>query len=127
MVKSGVVLVNGKIIDVFEFKGIVLEGMLCLLEEFGFICGEFLYVDENGIFIFEGMDDSMIGIDIKIVFGIDDVIIDFEIILNRLDCLSIVGIVREIAVILNKFFKFLNLNFKEVDELVKNYIDGIEI
>lgn len=127
MVKLGVVLVNGKIIDVFEFKGIVLEGMLCLLEEFGFICGEFLYVDENGIFIFEGMDDSMIGIDIKIVFGIDDVIIDFEIILNRLDCLSIVGIVREIVVILNKFFKFLNLNFKEVDELVKNYIDGIEI
>ncbi|AEM73324.1 phenylalanine--tRNA ligase subunit beta [Caldicellulosiruptor acetigenus] len=125
--KPGAVLANGKTIDVLEFKGIVSEGMLCSLEELGLTRGEFSYADENGIFILEGMDDSMIGTDIKIALGIDDVIIDFEITSNRPDCLSIVGIAREIAAILNKPLKFPNLNFKEADEPVKNYIDGIEI
>lgn len=125
--KPGAVLENGKTIDVLEFKGILSEGMLCSLEELGLTRGEFPYADENGIFILEGMDDSMIGNDIKIALGIDDVIIDFEITSNRPDCLSIVGIAREIAAILNKPLKFPNVSFKETDELIKNYIDNIEI
>ncbi|WPX09983.1 phenylalanine--tRNA ligase subunit beta [Anaerocellum danielii] len=125
--KPGAVLANGKTIDALEFKGIVSEGMLCSLEELGLTRGEFSYADENGIFILEDMNDSMIGNDIKIALGIDDVIIDFEITSNRPDCFSVLGIAREIAAILNKPLKFPSLSFKETDEPVKNYIDGIEI
>jgi len=125
--KPGAVLANGKTIDVLEFKGIVSEGMLCSLGELGLTRGEFSYADENGIFILEGMNDSLIGIDIKTALGIDDVIIDFEITSNRPDCLSVLGIAREIAAILNKPLKFPSMNFKETDEPVKNYLDSIEI
>lgn len=125
--KPGAVLANGKTIDVLEFKGVVSEGMLCSLDELGLTRGEFSYADENGIFILEDVNDSSIGMDIKTALGIDDVIIDFEITSNRPDCLSVLGIAREIAAILSKPLKFPSMNFKETDEAVKNYLDSIEI
>ncbi|WAM30678.1 phenylalanine--tRNA ligase subunit beta [Caldicellulosiruptor naganoensis] len=125
--KVGATLANGKVINKLEFKGVVSEGMLCSLDELGLTSAEFPYADENGIFILEGMDDGKLGTDIKEALGIDDIIIDFEITSNRPDCLSVVGLAREIAAVLKTNLKFPNLVYKESEDRIENYLDKIEI
>lgn len=125
--KPGATLASGKVIDKLEFKGVVSEGMLCSLNELGLDISEFPYADENGIFILEGMDDNKIGIDIKKALNIEDIIIEFEITSNRPDCLSVVGLAREIAAVLRKKLKFPNTILRETDDRIENYLDKIEI
>lgn len=125
--KPGASLANGKVIDKLEFKGVVSEGMLCSLDELGLTSAEFPYADENGIFILKGINVDKLGIDIKEALRIDDIIVDFEITSNRPDCLSIVGLAREIAAVLKKKLRFPNLSFKETDDKIENYLDKIEI
>ena len=63
--------------------------MLCSAEELG--------IDENfineeskgGIYILNGMDNLVIGQDIKEFLGLNDAIIDFELTANRPDCLNV--------------------------------------
>ncbi|WAM32893.1 phenylalanine--tRNA ligase subunit beta [Caldicellulosiruptor morganii] len=125
--KIGATIANGKEINKMEFKGVVSEGMLCSLYELGLTSAEFPYADESGIFILEGMDDEKLGTDIKKALGIDDIIIDFEITSNRPDCLSIVGLAREIAAVLKTDLKFPSITYNETEDKIENYLDKIEI
>ena len=43
-----------------------------------------------------------LGQDIKTVLGLDDIIIDFEITPNRPDCLSVIGLAREVSADFNR-------------------------
>ena len=93
-----------------NFRGIKSEGMMCSLEEIGLNKNDFKSL-EDGIFVLP--KNTKLGINIKEILGIDDVVIDFEITPNRPDCLSIIGLAREAAVTFGKNFKFSKGLFKE--------------
>lgn len=89
-------LPGGKKITRGKLRGILSDGMLCSLGELGLAKGDFPYAVENGIFIME--EKAALGQDIREVLGLDDTVVEFEITPNRPDCLSVLGLAREVAV-----------------------------
>lgn len=87
----GAYLPGGTRIDKVAFRGFVSEGMLCSEKELGL--GE----DASGILILDS--HTPIGKDLKEVFALDDTVIDFEVTPNRADCMSMIGVAREVTAI----------------------------
>ena len=79
-----------------KLRGEPSFGMMCSGEELGVPADVYPSNTEHGLLILKG--DPVPGTDIKPVLGLDDVIIDFEILANRPDCLSVLGIAHEAAV-----------------------------
>jgi phenylalanyl-tRNA synthetase beta chain len=99
--KIGAVLPN-LVIKKSKLRGVESSGMLCSESELG--------LTETSTGIMELAVDAPIGENIRTYLKLDDFIIDIELTPNRGDCLSILGIGREVAAI-NK----LNL-IEEVEE-----------
>lgn len=76
-----------------KLRGIQSEGMICSLAELG------LEKDSEGIYIFpsENIKKITVGMDVRPLLGLDDVILDLTSTANRADALSMVGIAREVA------------------------------
>lgn len=74
--------------------------MLCSLGELGLTVHDFPYAIEDGIFIIE--EDCQVGQDICSAIGLNDTSVEFEITPNRPDCLSVIGLAREVAVTFGK-------------------------
>ncbi len=92
---DGSTLPDGVKIKKGKLRGVESAGMLCSLKELGLTVNDFPYAIENGIFIIE--EDCKIGQDAKEALGIGDTVFDFEITSNRPDCLSVLGLAREVA------------------------------
>jgi len=92
---DGSTLPGGIKIKKGKLRGVESNGMLCSLKELGLTVGDFPYAIENGIFIIE--EDCEIGQDVHSALGINDTVFDFEITSNRPDCLSVIGLAREVA------------------------------
>ncbi len=74
-----------------KMRGIDSEGMLCSADEVGLTAEWF----EDGIMQLEaGLEP---GADFARLFGLNDDVLDVEIVANRVDALSIVGLARELA------------------------------
>lgn len=69
---------------------------ICTLEELHADQKEFPHCIPDGIFILHE-DGIQNGDDIKPVIGADDHVVEFEITPNRPDCLSVIGLAREVA------------------------------
>ncbi|MFA5021059.1 MAG: phenylalanine--tRNA ligase subunit beta, partial [Patescibacteria group bacterium] len=100
--KVPVVLVGGKVGE-FEIKeaklrGVASFGMMCSQKELGL--GE----DHTGIYILPA--DTKVGQPLESVMPIDDAIMDIEITSNRPDAMSVIGIAREAAAILEAKFLY---------------------
>ena len=100
--KDQSVLADGKEIHKGKLRGVVSNGMLCSLGELGLTAHDFPYAIEDGIFILE--EDCRIGQDIRSAIGLDDTSVEFEITPNRPDCLSVIGLAREVAATFDKPF-----------------------
>ncbi|MDD3192278.1 MAG: phenylalanine--tRNA ligase subunit beta [Oscillospiraceae bacterium] len=98
--KDKSVLPGGKEIRKGKLRGVVSNGMLCSLGELGLTAHDFPYAIEDGIFIIE--EDCQVGQDIRSAIGLDDTCVEFEITPNRPDCLSVIGLAREVAVTFGK-------------------------
>ncbi len=72
-----------------NLRGEPSEGMICSPHELA------LSADHGGILILP--PDSVVGADVRVAFGLDDVVFDIEVKSNRPDLLSIVGVAREAA------------------------------
>ena len=95
---DGSTLPGGKSIHQGKLRGEVSDGMLCSLSELGLTAHDFPYADENGIFLLEGEEASApLGSDICKALGLNDTSVEFEITSNRPDCLSVLGLAREVA------------------------------
>ncbi len=92
---SGGTLPGGVKIKTGKLRGVVSEGMLCSLSELELTVNDFPYAIEDGIFVLR--EECKPGDDIKVVLGLSDTIVDFELTFNRPDCLSYIGIARESA------------------------------
>ena len=89
VVLPGQRLPDGSKIGKAKLRGVASEGMICSEVELG------LGDDGSGIMVLP--DDWEAGAPFAQAAGLDDVIIDFEVTPNRPDCLSVVGIAREVA------------------------------
>src|SRR5450756_1474814 len=92
VVLEGGSLQPGATIEVVDFRGVRSQGMLCSGLELG------ISPDGDGIYVME--QDAPIGAELRA--HLDDWIIDLDITPNRPDCLSVVGIAREIGALTGK-------------------------
>ena len=91
---GGVKIKKGKI------RGVESCGMICSGPELNIPQGLYPHVGEAGILVFQ--EEYAPGTDVKEIFGLDDQAVDFEILANRPDCLSIWGLARETSAVLDK-------------------------
>ncbi len=117
----GASLPNGLKIKKGKLRGVVSNGMMCSEEELG-IAGD---APVHGLMILPG--DTAIGQDIKIVLGLDNTVIDFEITSNRPDCLSIIGIARETAATLGRTWRKVDTDYVTGVGLEGNINDELKV
>ena len=110
---AGAVLPNGMIIKKSKIREVISEGMLCAEDELGI--GE----GHAGIYILN--PETKITDDIKKILGLDDVIFNIDITPNRGDCLSVLGLAREVAAMNNSQLTTHNLQLKEEN---KNFLNS---
>ncbi len=94
--KGGIKIKKGKL------RGIESCGMMCSVEELGSTRDMYPEAPEDGIYIFG--DDVTVGDDAVEVMGLRDVVVEYEVTSNRVDCFSVVGIAREAAATFGKEF-----------------------
>ena len=107
---DGATLPGGHRINRSTIRGVESCGMLCSGEELELTDEDYPGAEEYGILVLK--EEYPLGMDIREALGLDDEVIEFEITSNRPDCLSIIGIAREVAVTLNSNFKPLNIEVK---------------
>ena len=86
-----------------KLRGIESDGMMCSIEELGSSRDMYPEAPEYGIYIFP--EDAVVGESAVKALGLDDVVFEYEITSNRVDCYSVIGIAREAAATLHKEFK----------------------
>lgn len=107
----GAKLPNGMAIKASKLRGVMSSGMLCSAEELKIDSKLLPPEAKAGIYILPPA--TPIGVDIRPVLGLDDVVLEFELTANRADCFSILGLAREIAVLAGGGVKKPMLNLKE--------------
>lgn len=85
-----------------KLRGVESNGMLCSIEELGSSREFYPDAPESGIYILP--EDSVVGESAVKALGLDDVIFEYEVTSNRVDCYSVVGIAREAAATFRKKF-----------------------
>lgn len=108
----GATLPDGLKIKKGKLRGIESEGMMCSVDELGFKEGDIEDAPENGVYICHS--EVTLGTDVKPYFGLDEVVVEYEITSDRPDCFSIIGLAREAAATFNKTFKLPEITVSEV-------------
>lgn len=93
-----------------KIRGIESQGMLCSEVELG------LGNDGDGIIILP--EDAPLGVEYRVYKKLNDVIFELEITPNRPDCLSYVGIAREIAAYYGRKIKCPEFESKKIIESI---------
>ena len=93
---GGVKIKKGKL------RGIDSYGMMCSIEELGSTREMYPEAPEYGIYIFP--EDAVVGESAIKALGLDDVVFEYEITSNRVDCYGVLGIAREAAATFQKKF-----------------------
>ncbi len=119
---DGSTLADGTKIKKSKLRGVESCGMMCSLGELGLSVNDFPHAVEDGIFVLDEQNYSL-GQDIREVIGLDDVTVEFEITPNRADCLSVIGLAREVAA---TFDKNLRLHMPEV-KICNNDSDNADL
>ena len=121
---EGADLCNGIKISKTKMRGVESNGMFCSGEELGIDENYFEGAGVNGILILP--QDMKPGTPIDKALMLDDVIFDVGITPNRADCMSVIGIAREVCALLGRDLKKLNLNY-DIDiyakDTVRDYVD----
>lgn len=101
----GARLAGGATLEEAEIRGEISQGMLCSQKELG--VGD----DAGGIWLLA--PDTPVGISISEVMGKHDVLLDIGITPNRGDCLSILGIAREVSAICGSPLRYPDISPSE--------------
>lgn len=92
----GAVLPDGTRIQKAKLRGLVSMGMMCSAAELG-VGG-----DAGGLLILP--DDASVGTPFAEYYGLGQSVLELEVTPNRPDCLSMVGVAREVAAVLDTSF-----------------------
>ena len=102
MTTGGIKVKKGKL------RGEESFGMLCSIEELGSDKNMYPDAPEDGIYIFSSnpaYNDLEIGSSAVEALGLDEIIFEYEVTSNRVDCFGIIGIAREVAATFKEEFK----------------------
>ncbi len=118
--KVGATLPGGFKIKKGKLRGVESYGMCCSGPELG--VPEYLYpsIGDKGLLVFN--EEYAPGTDVRPILGIDDVIVDFEILANRPDCLSVWGVAREAAATLNTTFNMPDIKVDTVPGKMSDFV-----
>lgn len=111
---GGVKIKKGKL------RGVESFGMMCSIEELGSSRDMYPEAPEFGIYIFD--KNAEVGTSAIKEMGLDDVVFEYEITSNRVDCYSVIGIAREAAATFRKKFLPPVVCKTGNDETVNDYI-----
>ena len=111
---GGVKIKKGKL------RGEVSEGMLCSQDELAIPKSVIPTDMRDGIWILDR--PYPLGSNILEVIALEDEVIEFEITSNRPDCLSMIGMAREVAATIGSELRYPDVVVKESDENAKDKI-----
>ena len=100
-----------------KIRGEESNGMLCSEDELG------IGSDKDGIIILP--EDAPIGVPFKDYLGINDTVFELEITPNRPDCLSHIGIARELSAYYGKELKYPETKIK--NEIEEKTSDNVKV
>ncbi len=114
MTPGGIKIKKGKL------RGVESCGMMCSIEELGSTREMYPEAPEYGIYIFP--EDAVVGESAIKALGLDDVVFEYEITSNRVDCYGVLGIAREAAATFQKKFCPPVVEVKGNDENASDYV-----
>ena len=114
MTPGGIKIKKGKL------RGVESCGMMCSIEELGSTREMYPEAPEYGIYIFP--EDAVVGESAIKALGLDDVVFEYEITSNRVDCYGVLGIAREAAATFQKKFCPTVVEVKGNDEKASDYV-----
>lgn len=121
----GANLINGISIQPTKMRGVESNGMFCSGQELGIDDNYFEGAGVDGILILP--QTMKVGTPIAKALMLNDVMMDIYVTPNRPDCLSVIGLAREVAAIMGEQVKKVNLSYP-IDIYSKDTIhDYIEV
>ena len=118
--KIGAKLPGGVTIKKGKMRGVESCGMLCSGPEIGVPVELYPSVGDAGLLIFR--EEYPVGTDVREIFGLDDTVVDFEILANRPDCLCVWGVARETAAAMGTELKLPAISVQEAGGDVNSYV-----
>ena len=115
----GATLPGGKITKA-KLRGVESFGMLCSAQEMGLDPKNFPPDQQEGILEFAA--DTPLGLDARELLGLDDAILELELTPNRADCLSMVGVAREVSAVLGTKVKMPEIKVGETSEVIDGQV-----
>ncbi|MFV0341696.1 MAG: phenylalanine--tRNA ligase subunit beta [Anaerocolumna sp.] len=112
-----------------KLRGVESCGMMCSIEELGSTNEMYPDAPENGIYIFSNnkeYGDLEIGSSAIKALGLEDVVFEYEVTSNRVDCFGVIGIAREAAATFGNEFVPPVVKITGNDEKAEDYI-GVTI
>lgn len=113
-------LPNGVNIKKGKLRGVESNGMLCSGEELCLKEEDYKGAEVYGILILK--EGTPVGEDMREILKLFDYVIDFKITANRPDCQSVLGVAREVSVVLGKPFHPPVPEYKTVGGDINDYI-----
>lgn len=108
----GATIPGGYTIKSSRIRGELSNGMLCSEDELGI--GE----DATGIMVLS--KELPVGEDVTVALGLRDTVFDVGVTPNRSDCLSVIGIAREVAAMTGKKLRLPKIVFPETEEDIED-------
>lgn len=108
-----------------KLRGVESCGMMCSIEELGSTKDMYPDAPENGIYIFsnnEEYGELEIGSSAIKALGLEDVVFEYEVTSNRVDCFGVIGIAREAAATFGNEFVPPVIKITGNDEKAEDYI-----
>lgn len=106
-----------------KLRGIESNGMMCGIEELGSSRDFYPEAPEDGVYVFLPESGVKPGDDAVKALGLDDIVVEYEITSNRVDCFSMIGMAREVAATFDKPFYppvvTVKANDKDVNDFIK--------
>ena len=94
-----------------RIRGVASEGMVCSEKELG------ISESHEGILVL--LPDASVGVPLGAYLG--DMILDLDITPNRPDCLSVIGIAREIAVLTGEALHLPEIHYEEMEKSIDSF------
>lgn len=109
----GMVFLDGFHLERAAIRGVESEGMICSERELG------LSADHSGVMVLEPTLKP--GQQLVSALGLSDFVLEIDVTPNRSDCLSIIGVAREIAAIQNTPLKYPDCHIQDGQENISDF------
>lgn len=117
---EGARLASGLVIKRAKLRGVESRGMMCSGQELG-IDQKTMSADQaHGIMILP--PGTPLGKDAKEILGLNDFILELDLTPNRGDCLSMIGVAREVAALLGRRLRPVQPSFPELGERIEGQV-----